>query len=444
MKPHRSHKAGQGVKAPRRIFASAATIVVGLVASTAAAQESAGPTSPPGGEGPVVTPGPTTTTTTVTPFGAPGAGQADSHLPSSSQSTTDINSSKSGFDLNKSTAGVGALKGDKGGQYIAEGSVTPQGHTVRRGDTLWGISGQYFKNPYNWPRLWAQNPQILNPHWIYPGDRLRLRDYLGPSRGKSVPENTVFLRNYGWVDDPEKDRWGELVGSPDDQMLLSYGDDAYIELDARKFKDLHIELGQELQIFRPVKTLRGREADASGELVEVLGTVRVDRFNPKTRMIRAHIVEALDVIERGVFVGPIPRKFIIQPPVQNEKYLEARILTALYPHQFFGQNQVVFLDRGERQGVKVGNRFIAVRRGDRWVETLDTAGPGATIRARTEDDRDAEIEDLKTDGPREKYPNETFAELRVLDVRPNTCMAIVTESAFELERDTILVMKRGY
>ena len=95
-------------------------------------------------------------------------------------------------------------------------------------------------------------------------------------------------------------------------------------------------------------------------------------------------------------------------------------------------------------GDDVGNRFIAVRRGDRWVETLDVAGPGARIRARTEDDRDGEVEDLRTDGPVEKYPNETFAEIRVLEVRPNTCMAIVTESMFEIERDTILVMKKGY
>lgn len=428
----------------RQTLSTLALLVV--VPVTAFAQDPVGPTSPPGGEGPITVPGgsSTTTTTTVTPFG-PAPGEIDSHLPSSSRSSTDTSTSSDGFDLNKSTASQAAVRGGKGGQYVSEGASVPQGHTVKRGDTLWGISGQYFKNPYQWPKLWAQNPQILNPHWIYPGDRLRLRvDEGGGLRARAVPEDTIFLRNYGWVDDTEKDRWGELVGAPDDQMILSYGDDSYIELDEDKHKDMKIELGQELQLFRPVRTLRGREADASGELVEVLGTVRVDRYNPKTRMVRAHIIEALDVIERGVFVGPIGRKFVVQPPVRNEKYLEARILTALYPHQFFGQYQVVFLDRGEKQGVRVGNRFIAVRRGDRWVETLDVAGPGATIRARTEDDRDGEIEDLRTDGPVEKYPNETFAEIRVLEVRPNTCMAIVTESMFEIERDTILVMKKGY
>lgn len=425
------------MKLARFLFSSALGLpLLALVPTIAAAQDSVGPTSNPGGDGPTMTPGPTTTSTTYTPAG-PKAGEVGPL-----RSLTDINASRSEF----SRSGEAAPTTNATGQFVLEGNGSvPTAHTVRRGDTLWAVSGQYFKNPYNWPKLWAQNPQILNPHWIYPGDRLRLRvnDTSGGMRARSVPEKTIFLRNYGWVDDPDKDQWGELVGAPDDQMMLSFDDDAYIELDESKHKDMKIELGQELQLWREVRTLRGREADASGELVEVLGTVRVDRYNPKTRMIRAHIVEALDVIERGVKVGPVPRKFSVTPPKRNEKYLEARILTALWPHQFFGQNQVLFLDRGSKDGVKPGNRFIAVRRGDRWVETLDTAGYGGRIRAQTEDDRDAMIEDLRTDGPDEKYPNETYGDIRVVEVRDHTSMAIVTESSFELERDAILVMKKG-
>lgn len=425
------------MKLTRFLLSSALGLpLLALVPTIAAAQNNVGPTSNPGGDGPTSVPGPTSTTTTYTPAG-PKAGEVG---PISS--LTDINSSRSEF----SRGGEAAPTNNANGQYVLEGNGSvPTAHTVRRGDTLWAVSGQYFKNPYNWPKLWAQNPQILNPHWIYPGDRLRLRvnDTSGPMRMRSVPEKTIFLRNYGWVDDPDKDQWGELVGAPDDQMMLSFDDDAYIELDEEKHKDMKIELGQELQLWREVRTLRGREADASGELVEVLGTVRVDRYNPKTRMIRAHIVEALDVIERGVKVGPVPRKFSVTPPKRNEKYLEARILTALWPHQFFGQNQVLFLDRGAKDGVKPGNRFIAVRRGDRWVETLDTAGYGGRIRAQTEDDRDGMVEDLRTDGPEDKYPNETYGDIRVVEVRDHTSMAIVTESSFELERDAILVMKKG-
>ena len=415
-------------------------LVVLTCTSAALAQDEAGPTTGPGGDTQInLLPGPTTTTTTTTQAG-PGPGQVDSYLPSSSQSLTDVNARRDQFDLNQRDPASTSARGNKDGQYVIGDSGVPTAHSVRRGDTLWGLSGQYFKNPYAWPRLWSYNPQIQNPHWIYPGDRVRLRIEETGFRQRTVPEKTVFLRNYGWVDDIGKYKRGEVVGSPDDQMYLTFTDDVYVEMET----DEKIELGQELTVFRELRTMRGREADDAGDLVQVVATLRVDRYNPKTHLVRAQIIESLDAVERGDLVGKIKRKFLIVPPIKNEKYLEARILTALYPHQFFGQHQVVFLDRGAKHGVKPGNRFIAVRRGDRWVESLSSAGASADDKAMTEDDRDAVFTELKTDGPDEKYPNETFGEIRVLAACVKSSIAIVTESGFEIERDTILVMKKGY
>src|SRR5208337_166104 len=48
-------------------------------------------------------------------------------------------------------------------------------HTVQKGETLWGICSQALNNPYQWPRIWSFNPQIQNPHWIYPNEQLRLK-----------------------------------------------------------------------------------------------------------------------------------------------------------------------------------------------------------------------------------------------------------------------------
>jgi hypothetical protein len=47
-------------------------------------------------------------------------------------------------------------------------------YTIKPGDTLWDISSKFLKNPFLWPKLWQRNPYIGNPHWIYPGNPIRL------------------------------------------------------------------------------------------------------------------------------------------------------------------------------------------------------------------------------------------------------------------------------
>jgi LysM domain-containing protein len=66
----------------------------------------------------------------------------------------------------------------------AEGSQT---HVVKAGDTLWDVTKQYLKDPYLWPQVWEINPNIRNPHWIYPGDHILIKQMVVM---KTPPETT--------------------------------------------------------------------------------------------------------------------------------------------------------------------------------------------------------------------------------------------------------------
>src|SRR4051812_39898549 len=58
-------------------------------------------------------------------------------------------------------------KPEKGGK---SGNTT---HTVEKGDTLWDLSQKILGSPWYWPKVWSYNPEIANPHWIYPGNQVR-------------------------------------------------------------------------------------------------------------------------------------------------------------------------------------------------------------------------------------------------------------------------------
>jgi hypothetical protein len=65
-------------------------------------------------------------------------------------------------------------------------------YTIKKGDTLWDISSKFLKDPFLWPTLWERNPYITNPHWIYPGNPIRLTG-VEPAK-KEEPQKAVEER----------------------------------------------------------------------------------------------------------------------------------------------------------------------------------------------------------------------------------------------------------
>jgi hypothetical protein len=406
---------------------------------------SGGGAAPGGNGGTTVVVTPPAVQAPAAPQGPMGGGNAQY---SSSKPITGPND-RDGFDLGPKGGGGGkTVTGGENGAIFTQGSrlhgnSNARVHTVRRGDTLWEICDFHFQNPYQWPRIWSYNPQIQNPHWIYPGELVQLREGADDGKPQStaqgslvdrrrqVVSQTIFLKNQGFIEDEKDLIWGELSGSREDKTILTDFDEVYMQMSGTR----DVKIGMELTIFRPVKSLD------QGKIVEIQGSIRVDQWNPKTGIARGRITESVDTIERGARVGPMERTFEIVPPARNESDVDAKVLTSVSPHILYGSNQVVFIDAGTKAGLKAGNRVFIVRKGDGYHRSLPSKS--AAKRIAIESDSAAQIETVPEANP-SALPPEFEGELRVINARENSSLCIVLNSRREIESGDVVVGRKGY
>ena len=338
----------------------------------------------------------------------------------------------------------------------------PDIHLVRRGDTLWDLCNRYYQNPWAWPKVWSYNPQVANPHWIYPGDQLRLTNATGDgrqalslaprqtttigggsllNRRSQIVAGTVFLRDQGYIGDPKRDVWGELIGSDEEQMMLAEGNHVVLSLRP----GVTVSRGQELTVFNSVRQpqkVPGARKPA-GEIVAIRGTVKVIDFNPETHMARAMLTESLDVVERGAMVGPVGRRFDVVPPLKTSAKVSARVLTSIYPNVYIARDQIAFLDKGSEDGLLQGSRLFVLRKGDSWRASLTTTSKMTTRRMLINSPEEAAFEETPIHGDNDKFPEDTIAELRVLRTEKYSSIALVTESKREVVSGDLAVSRPG-
>lgn len=272
----------------------------------------------------------------------------------------------------------------------------PERHIVVKGDTLWGISKRFLKNPWLWPDLWGMNKeQVRNPHLIYPGNvivldrsgatpRLRLEGE-GPGglaeAGKgssvgatvklkprvrsqqltaapisSIPASSIdpFLNRPLIVSSDQFDEAPRVVATPESRVLAGPGDSVYV-------KGLTAESAPVWQAYRASKPLYDPVTDELlGYEVIYLGDVQIQEAGEVASMRVLRARQEIGVGDR--LVASPPSDILAYAPRSADPKLEGLIISA--PDTAvseIGQYQVIVLNMGARNGVEPGHVFALYR-----------------------------------------------------------------------------------
>lgn len=332
-----------------------------------------------------------------------------------------------------------ALVGVSAAAASAQVGSSPDYHVVQQGDTLYDLSGSYYGDVYQWPKMWSYNTHITNPHWIYPGDVIYLRPPAqAPEQGgeelaqQRRSDGQMQMPVAGFITREELQYAGRIVGSPKEANMLSpldvawigSGEDAYSEEEKdetssseRRDTQGDFKEGDLFAIVRELGEIKDSEGDAVGHKYIVLGSLRVDEVSDKY-YDTATIVQAWREIERGDFLIPYERQLKVVEPVKSDKDMVAEIVDGMEALFDYGEFHYVFVNRGAADGIRPGNRFFVYHR----REGLDFRG-------------------TNTD---EKIPWRQVGQVMVLDVRENFSLAVVTDSKRELQIGDRLEMYEGY
>jgi hypothetical protein len=264
----------------------------------------------------------------------------------------------------------------------------PDRYVVVKGDTLWDISGRFLKEPWRWPEIWHLNKaEIKDPHWIYPGDvvvldksggtpRLRLVksekfgsgvDKLSPqirvvdshiTAIPSIPPAVIepFLKKPLVTEEGALDRSPTIVAPEENKVILGAGSRAYV-------RGVEEKDGAFWQIYRPGKALIDPDSNETlGYEAIHLGDAKVTKF---AEVSTINILKSNQEIMLGDRLVPPPQDgFSSYVPHAPDKAVKGRIISVYGGLAEAGQNAVVSISLGRKDGMEVGHVLALLRYGE--------------------------------------------------------------------------------
>ena len=260
----------------------------------------------------------------------------------------------------------------------------PDRYVVVKGDTLWDISGKFLDSPWLWPEIWYVNPQIDNPHLIYPGDVINLvyvdgKPQLRVQRGKgtfklspkvraerldkaipTIPIDSIqqFLTQPLVVDEDTMENAAYVVSSAGEHLIVGAGDNIYV-------RGINAEQGNRFNVFRPGDAYIDPD---SGEILGYeamyLGDGLARRFGDPATLKLSRTTREINIGDR---VMPMSHEDVYAyfTPHPNPNDIEGTIIAVVDGVTQIGQYQVVVINRGKRENVDVGTVFAVEQRGVR-------------------------------------------------------------------------------
>jgi LysM repeat protein len=289
----------------------------------------------------------------------------------------------------------------------------PDSHTVKRGDTLWDISKLFLKSPWRWPQLWGMNlDQIRNPHLIYPGQvlvldksggRARLRmangelptgtvklspraraEDAGDSAIPTIPLNLIapFLNEAVVFNADELANAPRIVAAPESRVMMGRGDRAYVRGELGGIADWSL-FRQAIPLLDPTtQEVLGYEARfvgnatyvREGSSAVVADAKGIDTLfgRSTTRVAVPATFEILNVKEEvgvGDRLAVTPtRDFSSFSPRAPSSATSGQVVKVYGDALIAGQNQVVAINRGARDGIERGHVLAVLRDGEHVLD----------------------------------------------------------------------------
>ncbi|WP_414493119.1 LysM peptidoglycan-binding domain-containing protein [Stenotrophomonas maltophilia] len=331
----------------------------------------------------------------------------------------------------------------------------PDTYVVRKGDTLWDIAARFLQKPWLWPEIWQANPQIANPHLIYPGDVLSLA-YLDrvtvaaqPGPRQEAPIDAIplaqvepFLKQLSVVDSIEQLPY--VAGLEEERLRATSGHAVYVRL-------ADAQVGQRWAVVRPtVRYAQPKPTEdltANGDVTPGSGNLWRDYSAPNHRRgvlgyelaqvatgtithVAGGKVEAstlvLDKNEGGrevragdrlvpVEAKPYDLQFVPHVPAAGVEGVDVRVLAVTDMFTAGGPRDVIAISAGRTQGVDNGTVFSLWR-------------PGRHVAHRMKYPNSSRSDDsLSTGAGRVSLPDEYAAHAIVFRTFDNVSYALVMQ-----------------